>query len=139
MNDETKVPEADPYRTACPPEELPQPRLSYVLCEKGKNNKTRGGLHIPETASNPFVTVVAVGPGSWQYGVFVPTQLKAGDRILIDGTASDIGVFRWGEHEYAIIHEDFVKAVLPKEEPQTRKIIEPDITPGSNGNVVRLH
>jgi len=47
-------------------------------------DKSEGGLYIPDMAKNrpSQGTVVAVGPGSWVNGTFVPIGLKPGDRVL---------------------------------------------------------
>jgi len=52
---------------------------------------TSGGIHLPETvqdkkaASQKVGTVLAVGPGMWDHGVFRPVEnVKAGDVVIFD-------------------------------------------------------
>jgi co-chaperonin GroES (HSP10) len=114
---ETEAPEAEP---------MPRMRLDYVLVEREKNVMSDGGLHIPDTAGLPYVFVRAVGPGCHlESGTFLPTDVKVGDRVLIDSTESDIGVFRWGKHEFGVIRECFLKAVLPIKQPEADRIVVP--------------
>lgn len=63
-------------------------------------NVSRGGVHLPENRQRPggresrTATVLAVGPGYYQgcrecgcTSVFVRTELKPGDRVVVDALA----------------------------------------------------
>ncbi|KAI1722633.1 chaperonin 10 kd subunit domain-containing protein [Ditylenchus destructor] len=68
--------------------------------------KTKGGIMIPEKAQGKVLegTVVAVGPGRRnEEGKTIPTQLKAGDRVLLPEYGGDKIVME--DKEYFIYHE----------------------------------
>jgi len=76
-------------------------------------DKTRGGLIIPDTAREKPMQgkVVAVGGGKvHEDGKLRPLDVRAGDRVLFgkySGTE-----FQYGDGEHLIIREDDVLAVL---------------------------
>lgn len=65
------------------------PFNAYILTLPCRPQKTAAGIFLPQSAtSNPLpeATVIAVGPGAPNKdGVIVPTQVKAGDRVLLPG------------------------------------------------------
>jgi co-chaperonin GroES (HSP10) len=87
-----------------------------------------GGLHLPQTRQEKTrkAVVLAVGPGHHnRSGHFVPTQVKAGDRVIVDAFAGqdysmDLNAPRhnkpteWGDErgEFRIIREDEIQAVI---------------------------
>lgn len=136
QDENLEVPKPEPAET------MPRMRLDYVLVEREKNVMSEGGLHIPDTAGLPYVFVRAVGPGRMlESGTFCPTDVKVGDRVLIDTTESDLGVFRWGKHEYGVIRECFLKAVLPLRQPETDRIVVPGGAGSASGKapIISLH
>lgn len=59
-----------------------------------RNRKTAGGIYIPETSAptdgfgSVWGTVIASGPGNfaeWDPRVFIPNEVKPGDRVCITG------------------------------------------------------
>src|SRR5215218_9286268 len=84
--------------------------------------KTRGGIIIPDTAKEKPQEgeVVAVGPGARDdNGKLVPTELKAGDRVIF-GKWSGTEVKIDGE-ELLIMKESDVMGVLEGVRATTRK------------------
>jgi chaperonin GroES len=45
-------------------------------------SEQRGLLYRPETVVTQEGIVLAVGPGAWQYGVFVSVGLQVGQRVI---------------------------------------------------------
>lgn len=109
-------------------EELPTMRRDYVLVERGSSLMSEGGLHIPDTAQLPYVTVVAMGPGMYSpEGKLIPIEgVKIGDRVLIDSDPN-FGLFKWGSREFGVTREMFIRAILPKTEPRGNVIVKPSI------------
>ena len=54
------------------------------------HDRTSGGLYVPDTArERPHQgEIIAVGPGQYESGVFVPITLKPGDRVLFQRSSS---------------------------------------------------
>jgi chaperonin GroES len=87
-----------------------------------------GGLHLPQTRSEKTRTavVLSVGPGHVnKVGVFVPTQVQVGERVVVDQHAGqdyslDLSCPRqnkpteWANEqgEFRIVREDEILAVL---------------------------
>ncbi|KAG6888441.1 hypothetical protein C0995_008258 [Termitomyces sp. Mi166 len=66
------------------------PLLDRVLVQRFKpETKTASGIFLPTSSTSsplPEATVIAVGPGAPNKdGQIVPTQVKAGDRVLLPG------------------------------------------------------
>ncbi|KAG6885019.1 hypothetical protein C0993_006544 [Termitomyces sp. T159_Od127] len=66
------------------------PLLDRVLVQRFKpETKTASGIFLPTSSTSsplPEATVIAVGPGAPNKdGQVVPTQVKAGDRVLLPG------------------------------------------------------
>ena len=77
-----------------------------------EQNKTAGGLFIPDTAKEKPIQgeVIAAGPGRLEKGQRVPMELKVGARVLYgkySGTEVTIE-----DEEYLIIKESDVLAVI---------------------------
>jgi chaperonin GroES len=86
-----------------------------VVKPEEKEQKTRGGILIPDTANKekPATgTVVAVGPGRHEDGKLVPMTLKVGDKILFSKYGYD--EVKMGGEEYFVLSESSVLAVLTK-------------------------
>ena len=87
-------------------------RDRVLVKRKAKEEVTRGGIIIPEMAKEKPVygEVVALGRGSYEYGEFIPTELKVGDMVLIgkySGTEVTID-----DQEFTIIKESEVIGVV---------------------------
>ncbi len=91
-----------------------RPLQDRILVQRvEEENKTKGGIIIPDTAKEKPAEgkVVAVGNGKLDdAGKRVPLELKKGDRILF-GKYSGTEVKIEGE-EYLIMREDDVLAVI---------------------------
>ena len=76
------------------------------------NEQTRGGLFIPDTAKEKPQEgeILAVGPGRFEDGKRVPTEVKVGDKVLF-GKYSGTEVVIDGE-TLLILRESDVLAVL---------------------------
>ena len=84
-----------------------------VLCRIQPENKTAGGILIPDTAKEKVQEgeVLAVGPGARDaHGRVQPLDLQAGDRVLF-GTWSGSEVNIEGV-EYLILNEANILGVL---------------------------
>ena len=91
-----------------------RPLQDRILVQRvEEENKTKGGIIIPDTAKEKPAEgkVVAVGNGKLDdAGKRVPLELKKGDRVLF-GKYSGTDVKVEGE-EYLIMREDDVLAVI---------------------------
>ena len=62
-------------------------KLTWLALVAYPNQKTASGIFLPSSATNnplPEATVISVGPGApGKDGMIVPTQVKAGDRVLL--------------------------------------------------------
>ena len=93
-----------------------RPLQDRVIVKRVKEEeKTKGGLYIPDTAKEKPVeaTVVAVGNGKvLEDGTVRKLDIKAGDRVLF-GKYSGTEVKIDGE-EHLILREDDVLAIIEK-------------------------
>lgn len=84
-----------------------------VVKRKTEEERTAGGLYIPETAKEKPIQaeIVAVGNGKLlEDGSLRPLQVKVGDNVLFGKYAgSEIKV---NDEEYLIMREDDILAVL---------------------------
>ncbi len=73
-----------------------------------------GGIVLPESAqkSTNRGTVVSVGPGTHQFGHFVPTSVKVGDDVLFEQFAGS--EFEIDDKKYRIFHHPSIIAVVNK-------------------------
>src|SRR5262245_45023511 len=93
-----------------------RPLQDRVLVKRvAEENKTKGGIIIPDTAKEKPSEgeVVAVGNGSVQKdGKLRPVAVKKGDRILFGKySGSDVKI---GGEEHLIMREEDILAVLEK-------------------------
>ncbi|GLB41109.1 putative GroES chaperonin family protein [Lyophyllum shimeji] len=91
------------------------PLLDRVLVQRFKaETKTAAGIYLPTSAtSNPLpeATVIAVGPGApGKDGNIVPTQVKAGDRVLLPGWGGN--AIKVGEEEYYLFKDHEILAKI---------------------------
>lgn len=90
-----------------------KPLGSRIVVEMNKEMKQKvGNLYVPESAQKApnQATIVAVGPGSKRDGVFVPTTLKKGQKVLMPEFGGQ--VLKFDGFEYTIINEDDILAVF---------------------------
>ncbi|KAL1745191.1 chaperonin 10-like protein [Schizophyllum fasciatum] len=91
------------------------PLLDRVLVQRFKpDTKTASGIFIPSSATTsplPEATVIAVGPGApAKDGKIVPTQVKAGDRVLLPGWGGNS--IKVGEEEYFLYKDSDILAKI---------------------------
>ena len=89
-----------------------RPLADRVVVKRTKEEeKTKGGIIIPDTAKEKPIegVVVAVGAGKVLKGKLRPVEVKAGDRILF-GKYSGTEVKLDGE-EHVLLREDEILAV----------------------------
>ena len=80
-----------------------------------KNEKTTGGIIIPDTAKEKPQEgkVVAVGPGKWdENGKRIPLEVKKDDRILFGKYAAN--EIKIDGVEYLIMGEDDILGIITK-------------------------
>lgn len=56
-----------------------------IILPDSQETVTEGGIIIPDTTEKERIEtgkVLAIGPGYWEYGSFVKTQVNVGDKIL---------------------------------------------------------
>lgn len=115
----------------------PKPLRDYVLLERERDMGTAGGLALPDSATQAFAKVVAVGPGRYEGGAFVAPVVKPGDRVLLDAPNGSIGQFYWGGREWVMTQECYLAAVLPGEKP-TPAPAKSLVRPATAGEVGQL-
>ncbi|KAG5653782.1 hypothetical protein H0H81_010623 [Sphagnurus paluster] len=91
------------------------PLLDRVLVQRFKpDTKTATGIFLPTSATSsplPEATVIAVGPGAPNKdGQVVPTQVKAGDRVLLPGWGGNS--IKVGEEEYYLFRDNEILAKI---------------------------
>ncbi|KAK0241052.1 hsp10-like protein, partial [Armillaria nabsnona] len=91
------------------------PLLDRVLVQRFKpETKTSTGIFLPTSATTtplPEATVIAVGPGAPNKdGAIVPTQVKAGDRVLLPGWGGNS--IKVGEEEYFLFRDSDILAKI---------------------------
>jgi len=91
------------------------PLLDRVLVQRFKaETKTVTGIFLPTSATaNPLpeATVIAVGPGAPNKdGTVIPTQVKAGDRVLLPGWGGNS--IKVGEEEYFLFKDSEILAKI---------------------------
>ena len=90
-----------------------KPLGSRVIVELNKENQGKiGSLYVPESAQKTpnQATVVAVGPGAKVNGIFVPTTLKVGQKVLMPQFGGQ--VIKYEKGEYTVISEEDILAVF---------------------------
>ncbi|KAH8827250.1 chaperonin 10-like protein [Flagelloscypha sp. PMI_526] len=91
------------------------PLLDRVLVQRFKpDTKTASGIFLPSSSTTsplPEATVIAVGPGAPNKdGKVIPTQVKAGDRVLLPGWGGNS--IKLGEEEYFLFKDSDILAKI---------------------------
>ncbi|KIY43346.1 hsp10-like protein [Fistulina hepatica ATCC 64428] len=91
------------------------PLLDRVLVQRLKaDTKTASGIILPTSATNsplPEATVIATGPGALNKdGVVIPTQVRAGDRVLLPGWGGN--TIKVGDEEYHLFKDSEILAKI---------------------------
>lgn len=93
-----------------------KPIFDYVLIEPIKEEKTKSGILIPETATQEGPKqgmVIAVGPGKKdETGKIVSLDIKPGDRVLFTINRYASNEVKNDDKEYLIIKAEDILAIL---------------------------
>lgn len=87
--------------------------LLKPLSPEETGRKLASGIIIPETVNKEKPeqgTVVAVGPGKWDDGKFIPVTVKVGDRVMFSKYGFD--EIKVNGVEYYIVSETSILAIL---------------------------
>lgn len=92
-----------------------EPLFNQVALKKLTNQKTAGGIYIPETSDMQVWEVTAVGPGTRdQFGNWQEVTVKIGDQVLVDSRVSKNTV-RIGDDAFVILHDHHLLCRVVKE------------------------
>lgn len=82
-----------------------------ILVEKITREKTEGGILLPQDQQSKTNEgrVVAVGPGRWYDGEYIPVQPKVGDIVRFSASTK----FPYKNAEFLVVDERNVIAILP--------------------------
>ena len=92
-----------------------KPLNNYVLMERlAEENKTAGGIIIPDTAKEKPVRgrVVAVGDGIYENGAKVPMSVAVDDIVLFAKWASSLNEVKIDGTDYVLIKESDILGIL---------------------------
>ena len=92
-----------------------KPLHNYVLLTRQEEeNKTAGGIIIPDTAKEKPVRgkVVAVGDGIYENGQKIPMSVKPGDIVLFAKWASSANEVKIDGTDYVLIKESDILGIL---------------------------
>ena len=92
-----------------------KPLHNYVLLTRQEEeNKTAGGIIIPDTAKEKPVRgkVVAVGDGAFENGQKIPMSVKVGDVVLFAKWASSANEVKIDGADYVLIKESDILGIL---------------------------
>ncbi len=96
--------------------EVAKPIGDRVLIEIEKQEKSVGGIILPETAQygeNKVGKVVSVGPGVFtQNGNLIPMRLGVGDKVLLPHNSYDTQTVKLGGKDYILLREQEVLMVI---------------------------
>ncbi len=81
---------------------------------EAKEQKTAGGIYIPDTAQEKpqLAKVIAVGKGRYEDGKLIPLDVQVGDEILF-GKYSGTEI-KYDSQEYLILKESDILAKIEK-------------------------
>lgn len=114
------------------------PKRRMALMKSLAPKITKGGIEIPDTATKVSdvgpheLEVLAHGPGSWEDGIWVPTNVKVGERVLLHGQRQTFGgealllTNKEGKSEkHYLIDEDFLCATIARAKVEKPLIVTP--------------
>lgn len=81
---------------------------NIVIVDPEREEVSKGGIVIADVGDAQKVrwgTVVKVGPGRYEDGVFVPVKLRVGDRVMFGKYASAGEPIKIGGKEYRLFRE----------------------------------
>ena len=89
---------------------LLRPRQDYMMLKKHEK-KTK--LHLPQGVNMPTNTIafeiLDIGPGRWEFGVFIESTHKAGQMVFIVGNVAEL---QYNDHVYVMAREKDIVAVI---------------------------
>jgi chaperonin GroES len=88
---------------------------NVVIAEPEKEEVSKGGILIADVGDAQkvrFATVVKVGPGRIEDGVFVPMGIKVGDRIMFGKYASAGEPIKIEGRDFILLREGDIPAVV---------------------------
>ena len=92
-----------------------KPLHNYVLLERiTEENKTAGGIIIPDTAKGkPSIgAVIGVGDGAYDGDDKIPMTVKTGDKVLFAKWASSASDVKLDGKDYILIKETDILGIL---------------------------
>lgn len=92
-----------------------KPLHNYVLLERiGEENKTAGGIFIPDNAKEKPVQgrVIATGDGIIENGQKIPLSVKPEDKVLFAKWASSANEVKIEGKDYVLIRESDILGIL---------------------------
>lgn len=95
-----------------------QALMDQVVIEPIVETKSKGGILLPGNKDgrqdSSEGTVVAVGPGKWENGIFVKTLVQKGERVLYHNYPTGVRYQTEDRRDLTIIQERQVVAVVKK-------------------------
>src|SRR6185312_776146 len=93
--------------------EMIQLLYDRVLLQRIEHDKTTSGIIIPDASKEKprECRVIAVGPGHFSNGRFVPLDVQKGDKVLIGEYAGS--EFKDEGQEYLVVREEEIQARIP--------------------------
>jgi co-chaperonin GroES (HSP10) len=88
-----------------------KPEQDFMLVKK---HEKKSFIHLPKEAANspremiPF-EILSIGPGHWEFGVYIKTTHKVGDMVLINGP---IIATKYNDEEYLFAKERDIAGTL---------------------------
>jgi chaperonin GroES len=100
--------------------------MDQVVIEPRIDKVSKGGIILVEKDDNRIPssegTVVAVGPGKWESGIFVKTNVKVGSRVLYHNYPSGVKYVTDEKRALTIIQERQIVAVLTGEHYKGKEV-----------------
>lgn len=93
------------------------PRQDVLICTADMDAVSKGGILLPSAQDTRFATVLAAGPGRWADGVYLPNDIKPGDRILRSKATSAGEPITIEGKEYLLLRANDVAALVDKSVP----------------------
>jgi chaperonin GroES len=89
-----------------------RPLGSNVVVEKSNERKSAGGIFLPDSSEEKSMLgkVIAVGPGKYESGNLVPTEIKSNDVVLFGKYAgSEISL---NGNDYLVLKEEDIMGII---------------------------
>lgn len=100
--------------------------MDQVVIEPMVEKVSKGGIILVTNGNNRIPAtegkVVAVGPGKWEGGIFVATNVKVGAHVLYHNYPSGVQHKTKDERDLTIIQERQVVAILTDEKYKGKEV-----------------